>query len=263
MDIFDNEIEIIKFFQNVDDSSIMLIPSESPECENICTVIQDEELWKLWYNSSGKSDPPPDFYSDTHGYMMDVMRVDDHGYISPKGKTVNPTRKRESDVARELKDNGVFDSFPNARLFSLVDTGLPTHEDHNYIYYRDNFIRTIETHKKKIPNYKSNHPNLKIVFFVFDEASQYMQLSKAPDNAKVGDVVQAFPHFWFGDKVFLESIKNSDIDYLIWFTPYKHCKMYTQQWEPVSLPEAVVIDVKNLDIDLIDYNATKMESVEL
>ena len=202
MDIFDNEVEIIEFFQNVDTSSVMLIPSESPECENLCMVIQDEELWKLWYNSSGKSDPPPDFYSDTHGYMMDVMRVDDHGYISPKGKTVNPTRERESDVARELKDNGVFDSFPNARLFSLVDTGLPTHEDHNYIYYRDNFIRTIETHKKKIPNYKSNHLNLKIVFFVFDEASQYMQLSKAPDNAKVGDVVQAFPHFGFGDKVF-------------------------------------------------------------
>ena len=44
MDIFDNEIEIIKFFQNVDDSSIMLIPSESPECENICTVIKDEGL---------------------------------------------------------------------------------------------------------------------------------------------------------------------------------------------------------------------------
>ena len=39
--------------------------------------------------------------------MTDVMRVDDHGYISPKGKTVNPTRKRESDVARELKENGV------------------------------------------------------------------------------------------------------------------------------------------------------------
>ena len=44
MDIFDNEVEIIEFFQNVDTSSVMLIPSESLECENLCTVIQDEEL---------------------------------------------------------------------------------------------------------------------------------------------------------------------------------------------------------------------------
>ena len=70
----------------------------------------------------------------------------------------------------------------------------------NYLYLEDK--------PKSIPNYKINHPGLKTVFFVFDEASQYMQVQEPPRNAKVGDVVQAFPHFWFCDEVFIESIKN-------------------------------------------------------
>jgi len=263
MDIFDNEIEIINFFQDVDDSSIMLIPEGSVACEEICLAIKEAEKWQLWKNSSGKADPPPDFFSDALGYMMEVMRVDDHGYISKKGKTVNPMRQRETQIARELRDNGFLDTFPNARLFLIVDTGLPTHEDHNYDYYRDNFVRAISVHIKKIPTYKQNHPTLKTVFFVFDEASPYMQVLQPPQNPTIGTVVQAQPHFWFMDKEFIDTIKNSAIDYFVWFTPYKHCKMYTAEMEAVTLPEAVVIDVQKYDIEVINYNAAQMESVEL
>ena len=66
--------------------------------------------------------------------MMDVMRVDDHGFRNKKGKTVNPTRMRESELARELRDKGILDAFPNAKLMMTVDTKLPTHKDHNYIF---------------------------------------------------------------------------------------------------------------------------------
>ena len=41
---------------------------------------------KKWINSSGKNDPPPDFYNDKKKLMMDVMRIDDHAYINKKGK---------------------------------------------------------------------------------------------------------------------------------------------------------------------------------
>ena len=34
MDIFDNEIEIIEHFQNIDTSSVLLLPS-TPECEEL------------------------------------------------------------------------------------------------------------------------------------------------------------------------------------------------------------------------------------
>ena len=263
MDIYDNEIEIIEYFQSVAHSEIMLIPEDSEVCSDLCVSIIDKEEWMHWCDSSGKSDPPPDFYSNVHGYMLDVMRVDDHGFISKKGKVVNPTRQRETEVARELREKGILEAFPNAKLIMNVDTKLPTHEDHNYKFYLDNFIRTIESHKKKISNYKANHPSLKTVFFVFDESSQYMQVQKMPEILKVGAMAQRMPHFWFYDKDFLAAIINSDIDYMIWFTPYKHCKMFTQNWEPVTLPKAVVIDVKNIDVDLIKFDTERMESSEL
>ena len=164
MDIFDNEIEIIRAFQDVPLSSVMFAPGCTPKSEALYFSIKDAAQWLQWHDSSGKADPPPDFYSNAHGYMMDVMRVDDHGFRDKKGKTVNPTRMRESELARELRDKGILDAFPNAKLVMTVDTKLPTHEDHNYIFYRNNLVRTVESHKKKIPNYKANHLSLKWCF---------------------------------------------------------------------------------------------------
>lgn len=67
--------------------------------------------------------------------MMDIMRVDDHGHLGRNGKSIiNPTLQRESEVMRELKQNGILDMFPNAQPHLIVDTKLPTDEDHNYIF---------------------------------------------------------------------------------------------------------------------------------
>ena len=233
MDIYDNESEIIRAIQNVAPSSVMFAPECTTESEALYWSIKDTVQWNQWCNSSGKADPPPDFYSDSHGFMMDVMRVDDHGYISSKGK-----------------------------LVMTVDTQLPTPEHHNNDYYHDNFVRTVESHKKKIPNYKANHPNLKTVFFVFDESSQYMQVSKKISNPRVGTSVMAMPHLWWTDAEFVSSVTNSDIDFVIWFTPYKHCEMYDQDRKPVTLPVVTIIDTKQI-IDTFKYNRDLMESVEI
>lgn len=86
MDIFDNEIEIIRAFQDIAPSSVMFAPEYTEECEALYFSIKDAASWTQWRDSSGKADPPPDFYSNDHGYMMDVMRVDDHGFRNKKGK---------------------------------------------------------------------------------------------------------------------------------------------------------------------------------
>ena len=262
MDIFDNEIEIIQAFQDVSPSHVMFAPECTPEGETMYWSIKDISQWTQWHNSSGKSDPPPDFYSDVHGYMMDVMRVDDHGYISPKGKTVNPTRKRESEVVRELRDKGILGVFSNAKLVMTVDTQFPTREDHNYDYYRNNFIRTVESHKKKISNYKANHPDLKVVFFIFDESSQYMEVSHKVKNPIVGTSIMARPHFWWADESFISVFSNSSIDYVIWFTPYKHCEMYDWQGDSVTMPIITIIDTKQC-ISAHRYDEDLMESTEI
>ena len=262
MDLFDSEIEIIKAFQDVTVSSVMLAPEGSKACESLYLSIKELEQWNKWTDSSGKADLPPDFYSDELGYMMDVMRVDDHGYHNKKGKTVNPTRQRETEIARELRENGIIDAFPTAKLIMTVDTKLPTREDHNYTYYRKNFVRTIEAHKKKISNYKTNHPSLKTVFLVFDESSQYMQTTQKIEQPKIGLSVMAMPHLWWCDSEFVKAFQSSEIDYLIWFTPYKHCEMYDQFGNAVTLPTISVIDTKMI-IDAINYDESLMESVEI
>lgn len=265
MDIFDNEVEIIEHFQHIQSSSVMLFPENDEGCESVFQSIYQENKWKKWTNSSGKADPPPDFFSDELGLMMDVMRVDDHGYIGKNGKTiVNPTLARESVVMRELKEKGIFEAFPNAKLYLNVDTKLPTKEDHNYTFYRDSFIRTLENHKKKIDSYKANHLGLELIFFVFDEASAYFETAQPAKTRALGEIVQGSPHLWFFDEAFISSISNSQIDYLVWFTPYKHSQAFDQSGAPLLLPEGAVIKIKECKkMPTIKYNADRVESVEL
>ena len=262
MDIFDNEIEIIKHFQEVEMKETLLLPENDKEAEKVYLSIIQE--WEKWENSSGKSDPPPDFFSDELGLMMDVMRVDDHGHVGCNGKSiVNPTLQRESEVMRELKEKGILDMFPNTQPYLIVDTKLPTEEDHNYIFYRDNFNRTVGSHIKKIANYRSNHPGLKTVFMVFDESSPYLESPEPHTASKIGDVQFGRPHCWFLDSAFMTMIKNSDIDYLVWFTPYKHCDLFNTVLGRVELPRTVVINVRNIEVPLIKYEPLNMISAEL
>ena len=260
MGIFDKENEIIEYFQTiVSPPEVALIP-ENDETERVFQSISDEESWAKWTDTSGKNDSPPDFYCDEYGLMMDVMRVDDHGYISEKGKTVNPTLTREREVTKELQENGILDQFPGAKLHLLVDTKLSTEEDHNYMFYRDNFVRTVEAHKKKIHRYRENHPNCKVIFFVFDESSAYMEPLRKTNNPVKGQLHCGKVHVWFNDSAFIKVLKDSDIDYLVWFTPYKMIEFLGKGLE---LPRAVVYNIKELPQEQFEYNENCMMSVEV
>lgn len=102
-------------------------------------------------------------FCDEFSLMMDVMRVDDHGF-QKQGNIINPTLAKEHQLENELRDKGIHNMFPNASLTINANLGLPTEEDHNYRFYRDNFARTVSNHIKKIPNYQNNHPGYKLIF---------------------------------------------------------------------------------------------------
>lgn len=262
MDIYDNEIEIIKALQSIDTKEVLLLPENDTSAEQIYLSVLQK--WEKWTNSSGKSDPPPDFFCDELGLMMDVMRIDDHGHIGCNGKSIiNPTLQRESEVMRELREKGGFEIFPNAKPYLIVDTKLPTDEDHNYNFYRDNFNRVVSAHIRKIPNYKANHPGLKTIFLVFDEASPYFERLETHTVRRVGDVESGKPHLWFEDDAFVSLIKDSDIEYLIWFTPYKYCDMFDAGCRWIKLPKVTVINTKSINSPFIQYKTSNMVSTEL
>lgn len=261
MNYFDNEKNIISWFQDVDCSSVCF-PIENDELISIFKSIYNPDLWKLWKNSSGKADPPPDFYCDQYQLMMDIMRVDDHAFISKKGKVVNPTNARESKIQKELEAKGIKTVFPNVEnIFINAITDLPTEEDHNYGFYKSNFIRTIEEHKKKISLYQKNHPNYKTIFFIMDESSAYVEsdIEKQKNNRKVGKMLIGRPHIPFVDATFLNTLINSNIDYVIWFMPFKYIDIGNGK---MDLPEICVIDTKDYHIDLLRYNDKCMISAE-
>lgn len=265
MDLYSSEKEIIAFFQSIEPEETALIP-ENRLSEKFFHSIYEHECWGYWIDSSAHNDPPPDFYNDNDHIMMDVMRVDDHGYKNGKGKTVNPTKERESKLWHELKDAGIFETFPNAKSLLIADTKLPTDEDHNYRFYRNNFVDTIEKHKKKIAYYKRNHPGYQIVFFVFDESSMYCSSGKWNKNKVpfVGDIICGAPHLWFADAEFLRVVLHSEIDFLIWFAPYKHADMFDAIGKPVVLPRAAIINVKQYPKDILrKYELQSMVSAEV
>lgn len=158
----ENELNLISDFQTLPNNKICLLPA-TKEVEEILDTIQNSDKWAKWTHSFGKDVPPPDFFSDELGLMLEVMRVDDHGF-KKKGHIVNPVYEREHKLEKELWDSGILDMFPNANLFINADTGLETEKDHNYTFYLENFKRTVNHHLSKVKNYHSNHPNHKLIF---------------------------------------------------------------------------------------------------
>ena len=245
----EKEIDFIEYFKMIPLQEIALIGNEieMPEIINIVRKIHD------WVDSSGMDQKPPDFYNEKEKIMMEVMRVDDHGY-KKHGKIINPTYMRENEVRKELKNLGFDALFPNAKLVLNVDTGLSTNEDHNYEYYYKNFQRTVINHCEKIENYRENHKNYKLIFFIYDESTAYIEADEIRDSGIYGK-----PHLYYLDKRFVECFLQADIDYLIWMAPYKR---FHDAPDDKQLPKVAIYDLKNFKYELIEYKKEKMVSSE-
>ena len=244
MNYFDNEEVIIDFFRSTALKREVIYPLRTLGAMRAFNSIFSPHKWKLWHSSNGKDDPPPDFYSDKLKIMMEVMRVDDHSRVDESQKWSNPTNKRESQLQKELKENGFLDAFPNVRgIFVNAITDLPTNEDHNYKFYYSGFQHTLKKHINKISLYRKNHPGCKLIFFVFDESSGYVQADDknlVVRGVKPGEAFGYHPYLHFLDKRFVDIFKNEDIDYLIWYSPFKHF----ESENPLRIPTVCVYDVK-------------------
>lgn len=264
MNFYDSENEIIDTFQTVRKREVYF-PCFSKDAVSAFNAIYKRKKWKSWINNSGKADPPPDFYSNKYGYIMEVMRVDDHAHYNEKGVLVNPVNQRESMLQKEIRQN-ILKNNPQADLENIkiminAWPQLPSLEDHNYRFYYENFERVLTKHIKNIPLYRENQPGKKLIFFVFDESTGYLQVDDA-ELAKRGPValepVSARPVFHFFDKRFIDVFQNSDIDFLVWFTPYKmfHGAL-------IQPPKVCIFDMKRVKYKyIVDYPEDMIVSSE-
>lgn len=245
----DREIDFIENFRILKSEEIAILGNVD-KTERIINIINNS---KDWIDSSGKDQLPPDFYNEKERIMMEVMRIDDHGY-KKHGKIINPTYRRENEIRKELEEKGFDKLFPNAKLIATVDTGLPTKEDHNYEYYYKNFERTIKHHCERTKNYRNNHRNYKLIFFVHDESTSYIEAESSNEIGVYGKL-----HLHYFDKKFVECFLNEEIDYFVWMTPYKGYQYAPDEIQP---PKATVYNLKNINCELIEYDEKRMVSSE-
>lgn len=237
----------------------LCVSIDTEEIQNVAKSILDKEIWESeWVDSSGKDDPPPDFYNNNQNLMLEVMRVDDHTF-EENGRIKNPTNQLARKLEKDMRRMGLFEENPNLQLMVNAVTDLQGREDHNYDLYRNNFKRIVEKHIQSIPLYRENHPEYKLIFLIFDESSMYCKVEEKHKTIKQGEPFIGEPHKWFYDKAFIEVFKDSGIDYLIWFAPYKH--MNYAGSDP-HLPMAVIFDCNQIDDELIEYDPDYMMSVE-
>ena len=260
---FNNESMILDAFRELKSKEILPL-GNFLECKKIHHALTGTLNRKAWINSSGKSDPPPDFYDVKHKLMMEMMRIDDHAYIDKKGKIQNRTLQRDGEIFKKINQPDRND----IKLFIVGDTKLPTAEDHNFERYYKNFERVFKEHEKKLDLYQTNHPGFKTIFFICDESSAYAELLHPADINKErfkGEITACRPHLFCLDKKFVNIIKKSKVDYVIWFAPWKLLRhAQNDKIKILPLPQCAIYDIKNLTgKKLVEYNHDLMISSEV
>ncbi len=222
MNEFDSENIILEWLRRIPKSKVCIL------CEDAGSKAIYESLVDRaynWIDNSSKNALPPDYLNPTESFMMEIMRVNDND---------SEVNKKESGMQHELYDNGIMKMFPDVEHIVCS----PDVHSQSYENYLKSFKKTVEKHSSKASVYRANYPQInKIAFLVCDESEAYYERCAATK-----DGILAKPHIWFWDSAFMEILKGTSIDIVIWYTPFK-------AWERdgIDLPDVVVINPRLID----------------
>ena len=258
----ESELHIFEMFRSCNTKGILFAtdkkPEDCPEFAAFAAAFGGD--MKLWMDTSGKADKTPDLFSLEYETMIELMRVDDHAFVNENGKVINHAASADSKRFKELVDRGFLETYPNASIIITGDTGLPTLEDHNYQRYKANFERVVKDHISKIPTYRNNHPECKyLIFLIFDESCGYFEAETVPKEFKKGMMCRGRPHLWPLDENLVNVFSGSDVDCVIWFTPYKYAE---SRFFPEGLPIVSVFFKSEGRWRIIRYDESHMVPAE-
>lgn len=212
-----------------------------------------------WQFASDKGDGhlTPDIFSDKYSLMIDVMRVNDQERKKGKNTSYAKAAKIKPEIQKFEKEIGI--DVPTVILAD--DMSLPTDEHHNYERLVRNSRRVITKHLSKIPQYKHNHPGFKTVFLICNEANAYVDAVQSAKDSIQGHIV--FP---WKDKRLMENFVDSDLNWIIWYSPYTYVKVN----DPKSFDKnellssnVGIINTSNIQLDsLLTPNIKNMKSTE-
>lgn len=188
----------------------------------------------------------PDFISDN--VMIELFEIDDI-VTTKKGKN-NPQRKADAralrDVQNFIEKVGRENFNPDLKIVARGDTRYnpetDSYEDeeteihHNYQAYIDNFQRVCRKHIDSIPAYRTNFPDKKLGFMIYDNSTYYT----SRQEMKPREALLNLPFF---DKNFMSALVKSDVDFIIWVFDNKY--LYTRNdrhGQNSFLPKLVIIE---------------------
>ena len=217
----DSEDCAFDFFTDFPHLQPPFIDGDDPDLFHVYELVNDIHWRNHWINSSSKSDIPPDFYSDEYQLMMEFMIVDDHTHTDSQG-LINHQKRNDAKAYNELEramNPDVFDKIKRVIVNTITDS---SDDDCNYTNYVEEFKRVVSKHLEKIPLYRKNHPNHKLIFFIQDESTGYNEVEQEyHQDYNNHEPTYGFPHLPFLDEEMVSIFKNTDVDYVVWWMPYR------------------------------------------
>ena len=213
-------------------------------CRKVLNALRNKELLTA---RNGHDQLPPDFCSTTFGIMFDALRVNDTETVSEKGKFTNNKFARERKIEKELKQLGI--DIDDGRMF--CNSEYVDFKEHSLLNFSNQAKRTIDEHINKIHIWKDELPNIKYKgLFIFDESGLYFEGDCIPAETPAENSQWLFiskhnpPHIYYPwlDKNIMQSICDSELDFVVWYCPYKHSTI-TQQTK-ASYPSITILDVR-------------------
>lgn len=211
--------------------------------------------------NNGHDALPPDYYSNEFSCMFDVMRVND----SEIKKSYNPVKVRERNVEKGLKESGLLDKInPNATVF--VRSESDDVREHTMKNYKRNCNRVMSEHIKKLYIWEKEHPNIKHKgLLIFDETEcyfeGYVRYAFADQYEYMWDATKPLVlHKPWEDESFIGDAYNSDLDFIIWFCPYK---THGALWKDThyNYPDIIILDTRFHRQNYTHYNESMLESM--
>ena len=219
--------------------------------------------WQKWTDASSHDAPPPDYFSDKLRMMFDVLTVYDSEIPVDKkpGKTRNPILEEERRGEREglarLTQLGIDTANMNV-FYNCEDDGVAYDAIHTYQNYQTMVNRVISKHTNKLPLYDQNHPGYTCGLLVYDCTEAYVEVANIMDmGVEYGAIRMRQPHYPWLDRLFIEPVLSTGLDFLVWCMPYKK---YSTKPDEVDYPISVIMDLKypRLRQNLRDYTAYLM-----
>lgn len=258
MNYFDDEARIIEYLQMAELPKVHFLNFTLPLVRFFISLHSSKHFCN-WVNSSSKSAVPPDFYSDKYKVMLEVMRFDDYevGSNSPNALESQFYKR----IERQFTEHGKRLEKDQYKFLLMPDYSKVS--ENNLALYYENFRRVVEKHARKTGEYREAHPGYELGFLLCDESPAYIEaVEKQEKIPPEGVPIKGRYYEAPKDKRFIDVLLETDVDFIIWMTPYKEMPGNPKQF----LIETYLLDVnkaKRKPVKHVNYDYERVMCLEV